>query len=582
MLHPQWVEAGSPMVAVVRLLGEAYRDLMAATTEDEVLHALVESVRRTFGADIAACARRRDDALGIVAHTGLRHADLPSRWRLQAGEGVGGGVLLNGQPALIRDYRRDPRRIANMKGLIDQEGVRSAMVAPMRVGDDVDGIVYVASRQADRFGAEELSLLSEFVVDAGVCLERASERERLHGHLADVEESLRAFEETDRVRDEVLGALLDEEGLPQVLLLAAGHLGVGLEVTGAGGGVIATAGRLGGGPGAAFELGAGEKVLGTLRAFAPGPLPQQLHHALEQLAGVISLELHRQRAVAETRLRVEGSFVVDLVRGRGDVQRLLDQAALLGMDLARPRVALCFGAHAAALVAATETGFERRIVKAVEQSVEELAEPLVTLHGDTVVVVALQPEGGQEAVVRQVEAVRARAGARCRIELDAGVGSACETLRDVPGSYREAALALRLQRQHAEPGVRTADQLGVYALLAQAVAPESLEALASDRLRPLRELDEKTGGAHLETLRAYLLHDCHMERTAKALHLHVNTLRYRLRRVETALGLDLRDADEVEERFALELALRLDAALAGRGPLEVAHNARPDLGGQPT
>jgi DNA-binding PucR family transcriptional regulator len=60
------------------------------------------------------------------------------------------------------------------------------------------------------------------------------------------------------------------------------------------------------------------------------------------------------------------------------------------------------------------------------------------------------------------------------------------------------------------------------------------------------------------TLDAYLACDRHLERTAAALHVHVNTVRYRLGKVQENLGVDLHD---VETRFLLELALRVQAVL---------------------
>jgi DNA-binding PucR family transcriptional regulator len=55
------------------------------------------------------------------------------------------------------------------------------------------------------------------------------------------------------------------------------------------------------------------------------------------------------------------------------------------------------------------------------------------------------------------------------------------------------------------------------------------------------------------TLRAFFEHDLHVEDTARALHVHPNTLHNRLRRYEEATGASLRrQADLVEMWWALE------------------------------
>jgi len=64
----------------------------------------------------------------------------------------------------------------------------------------------------------------------------------------------------------------------------------------------------------------------------------------------------------------------------------------------------------------------------------------------------------------------------------------------------------------------------------------------------------------VKTLSAFLSNDRHLERTAKALHVHVNTLRYRIAKIQDIAGVDLRDVDA---RFLLELALRVRTAIGG-------------------
>ena len=70
----------------------------------------------------------------------------------------------------------------------------------------------------------------------------------------------------------------------------------------------------------------------------------------------------------------------------------------------------------------------------------------------------------------------------------------------------------------------------------------------------LTEVDARDGSDLIHTLRAYLERDRRVAETARALHLHVNTLRYRIERISKLLRVDL---DDPETRFFLQLALRL-------------------------
>jgi hypothetical protein len=78
----------------------------------------------------------------------------------------------------------------------------------------------------------------------------------------------------------------------------------------------------------------------------------------------------------------------------------------------------------------------------------------------------------------------------------------------------------------------------------------------------------------VRTLAMFLRSDRRLKPASAALHVHVNTLRYRLARIEQLLGVDLED---VEARFQLEFAMKLLEA-RGRIPTDqagVAHIGAP-------
>ena len=77
---------------------------------------------------------------------------------------------------------------------------------------------------------------------------------------------------------------------------------------------------------------------------------------------------------------------------------------------------------------------------------------------------------------------------------------------------------------------------------------------------PARPLPAAERERLLETLGAWLAHQRHTPRIAAELHVHPQTVRYRIGKLRELLG----DALETPDgRFELELALRARAALAG-------------------
>jgi sugar diacid utilization regulator len=165
----------------------------------------------------------------------------------------------------------------------------------------------------------------------------------------------------------------------------------------------------------------------------------------------------------------------------------------------------------------------------------------------------------------EVRAVILRAlRAESTVGLAGGIGRACLGITDYANSYQEASADLQTARQRAEPCELLAPaDIGFLGLLAHASGPESLENVVENALGPLLSSDAASGSEYIKTLDAYLACDRHLERTASALHVHPNTVRYRITKVQEKPGVDLH---AVEVRFLLELALRVRAATATREP----------------
>lgn len=114
-------------------------------------------------------------------------------------------------------------------------------------------------------------------------------------------------------------------------------------------------------------------------------------------------------------------------------------------------------------------------------------------------------------------------------------------------SARWARLALKLPG----PGLVIAAERRVDLLLA--AAPELADALAAEALAPLDALPAAARARLVATLAAWLEHQGAPRPVADRLHVHTQTVRYRLGQLRRLLGGRL---DEAEGRLELELALR--------------------------
>jgi PucR family transcriptional regulator, purine catabolism regulatory protein len=124
----------------------------------------------------------------------------------------------------------------------------------------------------------------------------------------------------------------------------------------------------------------------------------------------------------------------------------------------------------------------------------------------------------------------------------------------------EAEQAMLLGRQLFGTGrVLAFSDLGVYRLLVRLRETPELWTFYRETLSRLADYDQRQQSDLIKTLDAYFNHLGNLRATSEALHVHRNTLLYRLERIKEISGMDLDNADE---HFALWLALRAHRVLS--------------------
>lgn len=172
------------------------------------------------------------------------------------------------------------------------------------------------------------------------------------------------------------------------------------------------------------------------------------------------------------------------------------------------------------------------------------AEALIAEHGDAVVAIVPAPETGRD----RARLSRRLAGA------DAVAGPTRPTTA-VASSLRIAGAAARLR----SAGVVEADPLFADEHLAALVVhsdPELVGDLAVRRLAPLASVRASSRDRLAETLRAWLDHLGQRQEVAEALHVHPQTVSYRMSQLRELFGEAL---DDPTARFELQIALRAEA-----------------------
>ena len=179
--------------------------------------------------------------------------------------------------------------------------------------------------------------------------------------------------------------------------------------------------------------------------------------------------------------------------------------------------------------------------------------PAVGVHDG--LAVALLPAGPPEAPTDAVlgAALRRLAPGLGSDRLTVGV-SRPAPIEALAGALQEARHARELATRRPGPvHVVTGAEVTSHVALLAAVPDEVRRAFAVRVLEPVLDYDARTGAGLRETLEAFLECSGSWSRAAQRLHLHVNTVRYRIGRVEELTG---RDLSELPDRVDVYLALR--------------------------
>jgi purine catabolism regulator len=224
---------------------------------------------------------------------------------------------------------------------------------------------------------------------------------------------------------------------------------------------------------------------------------------------------------------------------------LRDRGLALGIDLERAsRVALVEAVPSVGVRSGGSAGEGEELAEALGRALAGARVPhLAGAHGDAVALV-VQDDPDIGGVLQEV----AGPGRR----LVCGIGRAVRGPHGLGRSLRDAQVALEQARTGGGAPVVRYDDLDLISWLVLEAGADAVRAKAGALLAPL------TGRPDLyATLIEYLRQGLDVPASARALHVHQNSMRYRLGRIEELLGRSLHDAADLA---AIHVALLMTSA----------------------
>jgi DNA-binding PucR family transcriptional regulator len=528
------------------------------------------------------------------------------------GEGPSSRAFRSQRPTTVLDISADPAS-RSWETVAAHQGYSSLLSVPLAVGQTHFGLINCYTVQEHRFSAREIILMESMANQAGLAIEttrrladaRAAE-ESATREVTALRAEISAQHQADADHGELLRVVLKGGGLPAIAESLGGMLRSTVVIDDAAGRLVAAAcsdGRPGGRrsgipaaherarelvgaaadddtvvvpPGTGLPSDSGglvvpvvldEEAAGHVWALDPRvPFSAAHRQALVRAAGVVALALLKERTAQEVEWRLSRDFFDDLLDAEGQSgEALYARARQLGTDLSRPHTVLVvrrdpLPAEPGTVQEDREAYAQRSLLSLVQRTGAAWKGATLTATRSDHVVVLWHDDQGTRSAGEFAEHLHRE------IQTYAGgwtatisVGPTCVDLQEYGDAYRLTCGVLDLVQQSGRRDrVVSLGSIGAYRVLLQVKRPRELQAFAESMLGTVHAYDEahhsKLGG----TLRCYMGQRCNVSLAAKELHVHPNTVAYRLRRVEELVGIDLSDPQAM---LNVQLALMIEEIL---------------------
>ncbi|MBD7909381.1 helix-turn-helix domain-containing protein [Sporosarcina gallistercoris] len=521
-----------------------------------------------------------DEARGKIickASEGYRFEEI-QQMEFDLGEGPVGHAFAVGHPVLITDPRNiendNVKRISKEnkqrwgRRVEDITNVRSVIAYPIGVDGRIECVMYLGQMNSEQVLTDrDLWLLQIFTAQVGIAIRNAKQfayirdlneklvqRDAIHATLTNLSVrnmgTEKMVEELSRMAGQplVFADLLMNEMIPSSASLPQGVSFTNLleriqlegkaksfELTSAEDVIL-------------YPIRSGSVVLGCLIAHSSQKLGRLSELAIEQGSVLLALERVQKQNVLAFYYKNQRELFEELVHAN-DPSILNEKVEALGIRNV--------GGFAVAMLQVTDCSDPQELEAHIFRVIAELRSSAIgliqTVFGwQNKVIVLAGVTGPSELTLfeRKLEELLIhRSDLKTDSRLHGGIGSLIHATSQIEQTYREAEIALTnpLAGHRNNQLVRYTD-IGISRLFTSRNT-EEVSKFLTDIFDPLREADRSDGTLE-QTLLAYFACNRSTGEAANILHIHINTLYQRLKKIEETLGLSLKNTDD-----ALQLQL---------------------------
>ncbi|GAB6137769.1 PucR family transcriptional regulator [Halanaerobaculum tunisiense] len=308
-----------------------------------------------------------------------------------------------------------------------------------------------------------------------------------------------------------------------------------------------------------------DKVLGILSILEEDKLGEDDLLVIVQAVYALSLKLHQNDLIQNLAQKCSNELIDDLLQGKiSSKEELVKRGELAGWDLtvSYQLFILRFESENKEQFVNNERTLynyelEERIIRSLHRIIRaNLSTKYIIFSYDSDILLLVHYEEAKAKIKGDIQQIYQKLQAQFdNIKFSVGAGGFVTDCYQIPRSYQQGLYTLDfLASTKQSTAVFFYKDLGVLRLLWQ-IDNLYLKQFTTEYLAELIKYDQQNNTNWVETLGIFLQEGGAIQQAAERLHIHPNTVRYRIKRMEEMIDLDLHD---FENQLNLAIAYKIN------------------------
>lgn len=280
---------------------------------------------------------------------------------------------------------------------------------------------------------------------------------------------------------------------------------------------------------------------------------------LKRAVSPIITELIKTDLIIKTEKKYKDNFIYDLLNNNFDSHNtIIKQGAIWGWNLAIPYQLIIIELKTDNNLGSLSFG---SVLHIINITMSAILQNYICIEVNGQIIILIPDNDENQNKKKYIKSIAATIQKKILSEIKElnvlmGIGKFYDSPTHLYRSYQEAKTAIELGKYNNNKcKITHFEDLGVMRLLAN-IRQENLDDFHQEYLGKLTEVDQNNENDLLNTLRSFFSENGNLKTTSAELFIHINTLRYRLKKIEKILDVDL---ENIEDRLNLFVAIKIDS-----------------------